>query len=94
MKSSMNGDLHDQVMRYLDDTPRRRLVHDAVYDAIEGFCAEGCVWVRGQYEDGYTHKAGCNKYIYRASGGYRFDKCPHCNRRIIEQFDILKEEGV
>jgi hypothetical protein len=42
---------------------------DAVCDAIEGLCDEGCVWARGQYEDDYTHKASCNKYIYRASGG-------------------------
>jgi hypothetical protein len=90
----LNLDLQRAIHSYQNELWPRHRVKTAVCDAVEGFCEETCVWARGQYEDDYTHKAGCNKYIYRASGGYRFDLCPHCNCRIVERFGILKEEGV
>jgi hypothetical protein len=58
MKSSMNGDLHDQVMRYLDDTPRRRLVHVDVCDAIEGFCDATCGCEGSYFDLGVCYRCG------------------------------------
>lgn len=74
---------------YFYDLQERAPVIDAVCDAIEGFCGATCEWSELETEVGYA--ASCSGW-YR--GCNEDGTCPHCNRRVIERFDILKEEGV
>ena len=61
-------------------------VIDAVCDAIEGFCEDRCSW----NVDMDRFETACG-YIYFQRFGHH---CPACGRHVVEQFDILKEEGV
>jgi hypothetical protein len=86
------------VIRTLYDRGRQPAI-DAVCDAIEGFCEDACVWTKlsgdaaaftifAGYYMPYMHMSYVRSYKTCPK------KCPYCNRRVVEQFDILKEEGV
>lgn len=95
MRAPMNDELRDQLIRYLYDLPRRKRVQTAACDAIEGFCEDVCDWYVSDLLN--TVKPMCNQqeYLFRSVRRRQmYVYCPHCNRRVIEQFDILKEEGV
>jgi hypothetical protein len=67
----------------------------AVCDAVEGFCEDVCGWYVSDLLN--TVKPMCHQqeYLFRSVRRRQmYVYCPHCNRRVVEQFDILKEEGV
>lgn len=101
MKAPMNDALRDTLIRYLFTLPQRKRLQTAVCDAIEGFCDATCIYTVERihedsdlyWMDGDNWNTTCGLWVPR-----RHNDLPHvcskCNRRVIEQFDILKEEGV
>jgi hypothetical protein len=84
---------------YFYDLQERAPVIDAVYDAIEGFCEDGCVWryspkaFTGPAPSFWQYRTGCDRYVEQNVPDLSCN-CTACGRRVIERFDILKEEGV
>jgi len=95
----MTLDLQRAIHSYQNELWPRHRVKNAVCDAIEGFCEEGCVWryspkaFTGPAPSFWQYRTGCNRYVEQNTSDLSCN-CTACGRRVIEQFDILKEEGV
>lgn len=95
----MNLDLQRAIHSYQNELWPRHRVKNAVCDAIEVFCAATCIthfWalpfdvrVRDS-RSRYITSCDCIGEHFLLRGN---DPCRNCGKRIVETFDILKEDG-
>lgn len=93
LKVKTRADLDQCIRERRKDQRNRSMRIKKVCDAIEGFCEEVCYW---KEPDGYVNTmcGYATDQFFRIPHSLRPYRCPYCGRRVIAQFDILKEEGV